>query len=569
MGKNLEVQGLAAKTLRKLFIIFLLFTFIITVGSFVLKHTITQKLDKLGAQLKEPSREPEISNILLDLSSAENDFQAGLQGHPEKLEEYKSKLKNIFVRIEAVQKKFNADSAQYLKGSKQQIARSFEQKLKISQQVFELKHHFDSLLNVTTIASLSKPVNGLGVGGFLKAKASGNKADTTVKISNVVNKSGLLRRLKDAISNKNQVVVKTLTIRKEKQIRDSVAGFNGKKDGRSLAKLLQQLNRQNSYMLMSGEQLIGANLNLLAELQQLLQQLKNINQAAWEKGRDNILQQYKSTTDDMNSFIGVAISLILIFIILLIIYINKAGEAEQGYITENERAVALAGQKSEILAIMSHEIRNKLMAINGAVYMLNKTPLTADQEKKTASINLSSSMLLETVNNVLDVSKLEQQQTEVLVKTDFEPFKELTDAVETMRFMAEKKHIYLTTEFTGDLKTKVNGDSLRLKQVLINLLSNAIKYTDNGGVKVIATIDRSNNQKVLLKIAIADTGYGIPKDQQAQLFTRYYQTKGINRKPGTGLGLYLCRQLIQLHGGSISVESEAGKGCTMSLVIPY
>ncbi|MBC7400342.1 MAG: hypothetical protein H7289_10380, partial [Mucilaginibacter sp.] len=448
---------------------------------------------------------------------------------------------------------YKADSARYFPGSKTQKAQSFAKKLAVSQRVFDLKTHFDSLLKATTVANISAPV--------IKARPSKPvKPDTTVSIRQEATSNGLLRRLKDAIVNKNQI--KVLVIR-EKKRRDSV------RHALTPANLLRELKNQNAYILLSNEQLIAANLNLLTQLHQLLQQLKDIDQAAWENARNEVLLQYQSTTGDMNNFIGVAIVLILVFIVLLIYFIRKAGQAEQNYLLENERAVALAGQKSEILATMSHEIRNPLTAITGAIYMLNRTPLLPDQERKVAAINLSSTMLMETVNNILDVSALEHQEGGVILLASFAPFKVLQEAAESMHFMAEKKGIQLISQFEGDNPAIVTGDIFKLKQVMVNLLSNAIKYTDHGSVTITATLNRTDDQAAILEVGIKDTGVGIPKEQQAGLFTRYYQGRGGHLKPGTGLGLYLCRQLISLQGGTISVDSDTGKGCFIKFTIPY
>jgi signal transduction histidine kinase len=553
MSEKTTKPGEAAKNLRNLFILFLLFTFVLTAGSVVLKYSIGRKLDKLSSALKEPSPQPEISAILLDLNSAENDFQqANLTGQADRLETYKKKLNTIFGRIDQLLQKYRTDTARYFPGSKVQIAQSFAKKLAISQRVFDLKSHFDSLLKATTVVNISAPV--------YKAQRKAAKSDTTVSIRQESTSNGLLRRLKDAIVNKNQI--KVLVIR-EKQRRDSVRRVL------TPANLLRQLQSQNAYILLSNEQLIAANLNLLNQLHQLLQQLKDIDQASWEKARNEVLRQYQSTTHDMDNFIGVAIVLILIFIVLLIYFIRKAGQAEQNYLLENERAVALAGQKSEILATMSHEIRNPLTAITGAIYMLTRTPLLPDQERKVAAINLSSTMLMETVNNILDVSALEHQQGGVLLLASFTPLKVLQEAAESMHFMAEKKGIQLISVFESDSEAVVTGDVFKLKQVMVNLLSNAIKYTDQGSVTITATLNHTDNNVAILEVGIKDTGVGIPKEQQAGLFTRYYQGGGGHLKPGTGLGLYLCRQLISLQGGTISVDSDTGKGCYIMFTIPY
>jgi signal transduction histidine kinase len=197
--------------------------------------------------------------------------------------------------------------------------------------------------------------------------------------------------------------------------------------------------------------------------------------------------------------------------------------------------------------------------------MLKKTPLMPEQEKKISSINLASSLLLETVNNVLDVSKLEQRPAELTIN-QFSPPQAISDSVEAMRFMAENKGIELKLNLTGMAGTLVTGDGFRLKQVLINLLSNAIKYTDIGGVDLTGGMQEKDGT-LYLNVQVKDTGAGIPKNRQTELFTPYYQAGG--QKPGTGLGLYLCRQLIQLQGGDISLESDEGQGCTVRFSIPY
>src|SRR5690606_31952552 len=122
--------------------------------------------------------------------------------------------------------------------------------------------------------------------------------------------------------------------------------------------------------------------------------------------------------------------------------------------------------------------------------------------------------------------------------------------------------------FEGPEKLEVTGDSFRLKQLLINLISNAVKYTDQGGVTIKAILSADSDQ-TLLKVSVTDTGTGISPEQLERLFTKYYQADNAVNKPGTGLGLYICAQLIKLQNGSIRAESEPGKGSVFSFTIPY
>lgn len=569
-------SGETSNNLRKLFLLFLVFTFLIAAGSLLLRHSIFKKLDTLAEQLRGHAQNQEISNILLDLNGAESDFQqAILYGESQKLEDYKTKLTRTFNQIEVILKKYDLDSTRMLSASKEQLGKAFDDKLLISNEIFSLKHNFDSLLRITNIQSIGgQPSKDLIEKYKIKTtvKRSNGKADTTVRVIKPESKKkGLFKRLQDAIENKQESSqsVKVVTVNREKQIRDSVNRSVLRKQNTSQGDILRKLNEENGRLAKSNQQLISANLSLVIQLHQLVQELKDIHLNDWEKARAEMLNQYQSATNDMNSFTGVAVLMVLIFIVLLIIYIRKAGKAEDNYIRENERAVALAEQKSEMLAIMSHEIRNPLTTITGLIYLLNRSPLNDDQKKKLNSINLSSSMLMNTINDILDVSKIDHQKETALNIVSFQPCVEIKETIAAMTFIAERKQISLTAEFSGAEEATVKGDPFRLKQIMINLLNNAVKYTDQGGVVVKVELSDSNEQHMQLKVSIIDTGIGIPKDQQGKLFTRYYQANRSAGKPGTGLGLYICKQLIELQNGHISVDSDAGKGCHFKFEIPY
>jgi len=537
--------------IRKLLLIFLIFTFLVTAGSFFLRYTINSKLEKLSTQLNQPWQQPAISRLLIDLNFTENSFQEPSAGGKDSvLHEYKQHLKSIFAKMDLIIKDYEADGKNTLPKSKQQIGLALKQKLAVSQHLFDLQKRFTQLLEKTTSTSIrdysaEKDFRGIN-----------SQADTSVSTYKESTKRSLIKRLRDAVYNTSKV--KVLTIRTQEEL----AKANNE---RNQVNAMKELGQRYEMLSQSNQELILANLNLLTELRQVLLQLQTIEQVSYQKSREEILNEYKSTSNVLNTYTGVASVFILLFIILLILYMRRASVAERRYMRENLRAVRLAGQKSEILAIMSHEIRNKLMAINGAVFMLKRTALLPEQEKSIASINLSSFLLLETVNNVLDVSKLEHSATGLQISS-FAPFEAIRDSVEAMRFMAERKGIELNLQFDGAIDDKVSGDSLRLKQILINLLSNAIKYTDKGEVNLSAELSSAGNNSVLA-VSVKDTGSGIPKSQQSKLFSPYYQAGG--SKPGTGLGLYLCRQLIKMQGGNIELQSDVGEGCTVRFSIPY
>jgi signal transduction histidine kinase len=538
--------------INRVFTIFLLFTFLVTTGSFVLRRAITRKLDKLGEQLKTPSYRQGITALLVDLDVAENNFQkAAADGSPTDLAIYQRRLDTIFRGMNSIIDHYRQGGDSSLPESRRQLEQKLQQKLDLSRQLFGLRKNFDSLLRVTTFDRIHNR------GDLQHVSSVQVSADTIVTTKKETAKSSLLRRLKDAFHTTQSV--KVLTVRQRQREKAGLSNMEAKR-------LLAELGSQYGRMALSGQALVTANLNLLNELRQLTRQLQDIDQIAYEQSREATLKAYASATRDLNTFTGISLVAVLIFIVLLVIYVRRAGWAERRIRVENSRAVRLAGQKSEILAIMSHEIRNKLMAINGAVFTIKKTALSAQQEQKLGAITLASGLVLETINNVLDASKLEQGYAETRQSGPFKPGEAIAESIEAMRFMAENKNLQLELSWNKEADIIVEGDSFRLKQVLLNLLSNAIKYTDQGSVSVTAELVVTG-PGYRLNVTVSDTGSGIPVSRQAQLFTPYYQAGG--QKPGTGLGLYLCRELIHGQGGEISLESEVNQGTVISFWIPY
>ncbi|SEM40736.1 Signal transduction histidine kinase [bacterium A37T11] len=552
-------------------IIFLAFIFLIVAISLLLRYSISQKLTALNAQLSTPPESGSINSILLDLSSAENDFQlASLNGSKDKLEEYKNKLSSIFTQIESLINVSKIDSFVH-KSEQNMLKKNFDGKLDVSTEVFKLKKNFDSLLRVTTNESIGALNNTVTFSTFKVKTGERKLADTVVRQLEQASqtKKGLFGRLKDAFINKPDTqVVKIIEINREKGIRDSIIRDMSGKAEKERQALLVKLGLEHNRLTSSQIMLLEANRSLIIQLRLLVNEIRVDYFSGWEKNREKTLKQYQSSVNVLDSFTLIALIMVLIFILLLFISIRRASRAERQIMAENARAIALAEQKSELLAIMSHEIRNPLTTIVGYIYMLEKSTLTSAQTALLKPIKQASTLLQDTVNDILDMGKFESLQSAALNNSAFSPIREIKETIENLKFSAGRKGIYLDYQFIGIDDQQVIGDAFRLKQVLINLLSNAIKYTDTGGVIVKASLLLSQEHN-LLSVSIEDTGIGLSPEQQTKLFTKYYQGKNATGKPGTGLGLYICNQLIKLQKGSIRVQSEVGKGSTFTFEIPY
>jgi two-component system, sensor histidine kinase and response regulator len=232
-------------------------------------------------------------------------------------------------------------------------------------------------------------------------------------------------------------------------------------------------------------------------------------------------------------------------------------------------AESAAKAKSAFLANMSHEIRTPLHVIIGLSHLLRTGITTPDQQQKMDQICASSDHLLAIINDVLDLSKIEAEHL-TLDHADFSLGRVVEQVVRMLDGRARMKGLMLTTEIAPQLLSmQLNGDSLRLAQILINLCSNAIKFTEQGSVRMSIVCVTEDDAGVTLRFAVADTGCGIAASEQARLFQPFTQVDdSLTREyGGTGLGLAISQRLVGLMGGTIQIESQVGKGSTFSFEV--
>jgi signal transduction histidine kinase/CheY-like chemotaxis protein len=317
------------------------------------------------------------------------------------------------------------------------------------------------------------------------------------------------------------------------------------------------------------------NLAIIYETDSKINDLLQTAIAAGDTAKQNSRLQAEAAHSSLIRISIFSLLSIIVLIGLLIYNIYRTNKYEEAIITAKTSAEKLAVLKSRFLSNMSHEIRSPLTSIIGFTEQIAQNEKNEKNSRYLDAIKVSSGHLLNTVNDVLDFSKLDAGK----LRLDKEPFL-LQKAIDEVAFAfsleAAKKNISINVRSEIDKKFCVTGDAFRFKQILYNLIINAIKFTDKGSVEIIAnTTTTANNKNTTATIAVHDTGMGIAPNQLDFIFQEFTQA-ALTRKSdtlryirGTGLGLPICKMLAELQGGNIKVQSTPGKGSIFTVRVPY
>ncbi|QYA25116.1 response regulator [Gramella sp. MT6] len=308
----------------------------------------------------------------------------------------------------------------------------------------------------------------------------------------------------------------------------------------------------------------------------LNQQLQSLLAGLEQKERENTVQRAETFQNMLNKTSNIIIigsCIILLTILYFIINIIGDITRSQRYRVQLEEAKdfaeSLLASREQFMAAITHDLRSPLTTVMGYTDLIQKTDLSEKQKHYLTQIKKSSEFILRLVNDLLDLSKLEAGKM-LIENLSFNPKKLIHDTVNNIIPAEKKKDVEIVIEVSEGTNVQIQSDPFRIKQILANLISNAWKFTEKGKIVIAAELKKSTGENHILEIRVKDSGIGISKEMQENIFEEFSQENSSIEKRfgGSGLGLAITKRLTQLLDGEIKLESVQGKGSEFTILIP-
>lgn len=554
------------------FVIILIFS----IASIIITYRGFMELNITRQGLSEPGQKLAIINaIITEIYGEETDIRTYvLTSDPTYLQKYTAKQKKINSAIRSLERLTSNNPDQRKKVD--QVSKLLKSKREIVDELIKLRQEenseqfYDEALKQISVAG--KSVN--------RSKAITKTTTVTTSEHDTVltrksSEKGIFGKIKNFFVGSD--LVDTLASKVKIETRQDTIPYGSYVPDSVIYGLVDILNRirveQREYRI----NLSAKELELLDKDRDVMERIRAVVGLLEKQELSSSLRQSMEVQELVGkSIIKVlalgAITFMLLIFLLAVIFrdISRGNQIRIQLLEAKQYAERLLKVKEQFLANMSHEIRTPLSAIIGISRQLQRTELAERQKDYVNTLSSSADHLLSVINDILDYSKLESGQLR-LENIRFEPRKVINDVVQFFTPKADDKKLTILANIDESVPSELWGDTFRLRQILMNLLSNAIKFTDTGSVIVSTSIVKQTSEFAKLQITVADSGVGIPEEQQALIFEEFTQAdSGVSRKyGGTGLGLTIVKKLTELQGGEVTLVSVQNEGTTVKIVIPY
>ena len=574
-------------TLLRALLFFLILIVVLTIGTFFwIRDTEEEKIAGALNFLRFKDRNLEMmEKSFQKLYEADNDFWLYTLTYDKVYStKYSEDINALLATLDSLRLGLEADLGELI--FIEEASESILRKEELSDSFIRLKRLADSLLvgvvNMGSTQRRTQPQGSYNIRRYYPDLQAMGMDTLSITTSSEREKKGFFKKVKEFfVGNTEQTTTKDqITVSREGELPEEIADSALTIDevsqviaGQTNLYYQNQLRLQNSFrkrMEKREMELILTNKKLMEDLKEILHLLDDHVGKRNTEIHGSALAALTQSTRIINLTSMVSLGIVLILLCLIIVTIGKIIRYQKQLQTARRKAENDAAEKSRFLAYMSHELRTPLTSVVGFTEQLKHTRLNQTQKKYISSMRTSSEMLLTTVNDILDLSKLDSGKMKFFI-SPFNPASVVEEMLNSLRPAATRKGLNVTfTNLMGD-KTVLSGDEMRLKQVLINLLNNAVKYTEQGEIVVTLSL-KPCRSKQCLQVQITDTGIGISKEHLAEVFSEYSQVHEQSGKKwiiGTGLGLPICKKIVEQQGGKIWAESQPGKGSVFSFIIPY
>ncbi|MCG9971204.1 ATP-binding protein [Christiangramia crocea] len=487
-----------------------------------------------------------VSEVTTDLNESENTSRRLIQtGDEEELELYNAQIDSIKSKLEKLEASYENIDLEYEADS---ISKLLDQKTENLKELVALR---DSDRNTNYYA---------------KALAELRNIDASFKDYNYENR---FRNLKPY---QKDVLVKWLEYSREDNA-ERITTERLDSLVKSVKRVLTDLEFANRQF---QNEVIQKENELLNNDMVLNQQLRNVLSSLEKKEREDSVERaelFQSMLDKTSNIViigGLIIGVIIIFFIINILGdVTRSQRYRIQLEDAKEFAESLLARREQFMAAITHDLRSPLTTVMGYTDLIRKTDLNEKQKHYLNQIRKSSEFILRLVNDLLDLSKLEAGKM-LVEKISFNPRKLIEDTVNNIIPAVKNKEVNIKINTSPETNAQIQSDPFRIKQILANLISNAWKFTEEGSIIISAKLRELHTDEHILEISVKDSGIGISKEMQDNIFEEFSQENSSIEKRfgGSGLGLAITKRLTELLKGEIKVESEPGEGSEFLISIP-